>query len=130
MKINTRKLRIKAKHLAEEARIIRREARLVHGLDRYNLNHHRTWDVRNEARATQLAYQFLRGKRAYAEIEGPGTDTYFRQRHIDRRIEAMVKKYGQPGDVDRLKEWLGGAPPSCATIAQPEGSTPGLDVIS
>ena len=62
MNINTRKLRIKAKHLAEEARIIRREAQKTSGMDKWDLNHHRTATVRNEARATQLAYQFLLGK--------------------------------------------------------------------
>jgi hypothetical protein len=106
MHINTRKLRIKAKHLAEEARIIRREARLVHGLERYSLNHHRTTTVRNEARATQLAYQFLRGKRAYAEIEGPRTNTYFRACWIDSKVTAMVKKYGTAKDVERLGYWF------------------------
>lgn len=106
MNLNTRKLRIKAKHLAEEARIIRREAKLVHGLDRYNLNYHRTWDVRNEARATQLAYQFLRGKRRYSEIEGPRTDTWFRKLYIDVRIKAMVRKYGSESDLERLDNWM------------------------
>lgn len=108
MNINTRKLRIKAKHLAEEARIIRREAQNVSGLEKYALNHHRTWDVRNEARATQLAYQFLRGKRTYAEIEGSNTNFDFRRMYIDHRVLAMVKKYGEPGDVDRLTAWWNG----------------------
>lgn len=108
MNINTRKLRIKAKHLAEEARIIRREAQQVSGLERHALNEHRKWTVRNEARATQLAYQFLRGRREYREIEGPSTNIHFRQSYIDARIRAMVKKYGSPGDVERLEDWLAG----------------------
>ena len=108
MNINTRKLRIKAKHLAEEARIIRKEASETHGMDKWSLNHHRTTTVRNEARATQLAYQFLLGKRKYAEIEGPRTDIMKRLVHIDPRIKAMIKKYGQPGDAERLIGWLDG----------------------
>ncbi|RLA51606.1 MAG: hypothetical protein DRR42_09815 [Gammaproteobacteria bacterium] len=115
MNINTRKLRIKAKHLAEEARIIRREARNVHGLERYDLNHHRTTTVRNEARATQLAYQFLWGRRKYAEIEGPRTDVNKRIVYIDHRIRIMLKKYGEPGDVERLDDWLAGKEVALAT---------------
>jgi hypothetical protein len=108
MNINTRKLRIKALHLAEEARIIRKESRAVTGMARWDLNHHRTTTVRNEARATQLAYQFLLGKRTYAEIEGPRTDTFKRICTIDHRVKAMIKKYGKPGDEERLKDWFNG----------------------
>jgi hypothetical protein len=106
MNINTRKLRIKALHLAAEARIIRREASKTSGMSKWSLNHHRTTVVRNEARATQLAYQFLLGKRTYREIEGMRTDIAFRKTWIDSRLTTMVKKYGKPGDVERLEEWL------------------------
>ena len=106
MNINTRKLRIKALHLAEETRIIRKESRAVTGMYRWDLNHHRTTIVRIEARATQLAYQFLLGKRRYSEIEGPRTDTFKRICTIDHRIKAMVKKYGPIGSEERLKVWL------------------------
>lgn len=105
MDINTRKLRIKAKHLAEEARIIRREARLVRGLERHELNHHRTTVVRNEARATQLAYQFLLGKRAYREIERT-CDSHKFACVVQGRVEDMVKRYGGTSRLPDLAAWL------------------------
>lgn len=66
------KLRVKIKSLAAEARIIRAEERKHPGesLDRHQLHNHRVWDVRREARFSQIAYGFLRG-RAYSQIEQP-----------------------------------------------------------
>lgn len=48
-------LRVKAKSLAEEAHLIRREERRTRGLLRDELRWHRTGVVRFEARATHLA---------------------------------------------------------------------------
>jgi hypothetical protein len=110
MNINTRKLRIKAKHLAEEARIIRREAQRVHGMDRWQLNHHRQTTVRDEARATQLAYQFLRGKHPYHALEATVNDPGKLHSCILPRVRAMVQKYGEPGDANRLSAWITGEP--------------------
>ena len=83
-------LKVKIKSLAAEARIIRREehrrlrgARWVREKDIENrrnlsspeqdaayvvyhrLHHHRTVDVRDEARCAQIAYGFLRGRELY-----------------------------------------------------------------
>jgi hypothetical protein len=58
-------LRVKLKSLAEEARIIRQEERKANKYRDYvlqdRLHYHRVEDVRSEARATLLAYQYLRG---------------------------------------------------------------------
>ena len=105
-------LKVKIKSLAEEARIIRKEEvklkrRSVpyrpEGWERTltGLHHHRIWDVRREARATHLAYGFLRG-RALAQIEGNAKTC-----PPWSRVEAMVKKYGDLHAVDEpLKKWI------------------------
>jgi acetyl-CoA acetyltransferase len=54
-------LRIKIKSLAAEAMSIREEARKVHGMVKWELNHHRTTTVRWHARHNLLAYGLLRG---------------------------------------------------------------------
>lgn len=87
-------LRIKIISLALEAQAIRREERrwIVNGRRdhpiRMGLMEHRKRDVRQEARAAQLAYGFLRG-RPYASLEAPSS------RPADwGRVVALVAKYG------------------------------------
>ena len=61
-RMNLVKLKIKVKHLATEPAIIRHEEKKLKGFSRADLQYHRIWDVRNEARATQLAIAFMKGK--------------------------------------------------------------------
>jgi len=59
-------LKVKIKSLAEEARIIRKEEkREANKYHKRELRDHRIGTVRDEARAAQLAYAFLRGKPYY-----------------------------------------------------------------
>jgi len=106
-------LKVKAKSLADEARVIRKEERkmLKHHQHGYhagsdcfiwepgancgwysNLRHHRVWDVRQEARATQIARTFLAGK-SYESIEPHVTDCYAQEKALDRAA-VIVFKYG------------------------------------
>jgi hypothetical protein len=114
-------LKIKSKHLGEEARIIRFEenklakqvewARNKHystgNNDEYaahndknyrtwySLNRHRRWDVRNENRATFLARAYIEGK-PYVSVETkrkPENEYCFYQ-FVLPRLVAMVAKYG------------------------------------
>jgi hypothetical protein len=101
-------LKIKSKHLSEEAKIIRFEERKLkrqidwqrnNNIDpeklrwQYiNIKEHRRIDVRNENRATFLARAYLAGRK-YEEVE--------KKRHDDNtligitnRIVDMVNKYG------------------------------------
>jgi hypothetical protein len=107
MNIDLRKLKIKIKHLALEPAIIRKEEQKVLNTARYyrkkqdgiaakkhyenyfSLYHHRVNNVRDEARATQLAYAFCRGKE-YLKVETPREDLPY---HITRRVVQMVMKY-------------------------------------
>jgi len=121
-------LKIKSKHLSEEARIIKFEERKqlkqyrwaeaqyratgnndmyprwndkAFG-DYYSLKHHRTWDVRNENRATFLARAYIAGV-PYASIEQkrkPEKESDF-QIIILPRVWAMIAKYGKQ-DGDRI----------------------------
>lgn len=120
-------LKIKSKHLSEEAKIIRHEERkLLKGIQyrrnkhkesgnntEYNvyadkafssyisLNQHRRWDVRNENRATFLARAYIAGV-PYNSVEQKRKEDKeidFRQA-IFPRICAMVVKYGKREDGD------------------------------
>lgn len=110
--IQLSKLRVKIKSLADESRTIRSEARKFHGMERWDLNHHRTWDVRNEARATLLAYAYLRGKPC---PEHRVNDPAFYRTYILHRVKTMVKKYG---GVEFDPAWHTGLEPAeeCVTV--------------
>lgn len=107
MDLNIRKLKIKLKHLAAEARIIRHEARQVHGMERWNLNHHRTTVVRDEARATLLAYGFLRG-REYSQLEGKRNNDWNFHTTIKPKALSMAKRYGRGVTDAAFEQWLDG----------------------
>ncbi len=82
-------LKVKVKHLAEEARIIRKEEQRNYGDTRDWLYLHRIHGVRPECRATHIAYAFAKG-RALREIEKypeyiPST--------VWARVAKMVKLY-------------------------------------
>ena len=123
----TIELKIKSKHLSEEAKIIRHEERkLLKGIDYrrsihkesgnnteykvyddkafssyISLNHHRKWDVRNENRATFLARAYIAGV-PYNSVEQKRKEDKehtFKQ-FIFPRICAMVVKYGKRENGD------------------------------
>src|SRR5258706_9283083 len=102
-------LKIKIKSLAEEARIIRAdENRLdcTDQQDRYkqqSLVNHRKHVVRPEARATLLAYAYIRGQ-IYRKVE-PISDTEPEW----RRVRKMVETYGpKPFDEAAFNAWKNG----------------------
>jgi hypothetical protein len=105
-------LKIKAKSLAEEALIIRKEERkLYNQIDWHRgngtvIDHnlpelqtfrsiklHRKWNVRNEQRATQIARAYLEG-RPYRSVEPSVRDRFFFDRYIFDRVLSMVGRYG------------------------------------
>jgi len=98
-------LRVKLKTLAAESLIIKREMlRFRHDSPyKVSLHLHRVHDVREEARATNIAYGFLNGL-AYADIE---QSSYEEPKW--NRVAAMVKKYGTEGTAEEriqaLLEW-------------------------
>lgn len=107
-------LKIKAKHLALEPSIIRKEEKKLLKRIRSNkcndtaevfrkyesLYAHRKWNVRNEARATELARAYIAGKE-YKRVEQkrkPENEYKFRN-YIVPRIAAMAMKYGTSSKV-------------------------------
>lgn len=91
-------LKIKIKNLAAEAGIIRTEERKTHGMAKWDLQHHRKTVVRNEARRSLIAYQFIRGR---------DPSCHFHEsvlaRHQDwEPIERMVRKYGSAATIEAL----------------------------
>lgn len=121
-------LKVKSKHLGEEARIIRFEEykqlkqyrwalnkHIASGnndmYERWNdksfmaycsLSNHRKWDVRNENRATFLARAYIAGKQ-YIAVEQKRKDEDLFLSSILPRVFTMVEKYGKHEVGDR--EW-------------------------
>jgi len=113
----TIELKIKNKHLSEEAKIIRFEERKLkkhaqHVRERQgsitadgimkqfrSLNHHRRWDVRNENRATYLARAFIAGI-PYSQVEQKRKEEneYKFLQLVLPRVLTMVNKYGRVFD--------------------------------
>ena len=128
-------LKIKSKHLSEEARIIRFEEKKLFkqyqwSLNNYrsaghndmyplwydkafmsydSLNRHRRWDVRNENRATFLARAYIAGI-PYNKVEQKRKEEneYTFQTRILPRVASMVSKYGDK--KIQKKVWEGSYP--------------------
>jgi hypothetical protein len=121
------KLKIKSKHLALEAGVIRFEElklkRQIEWLKTHqkdeatfrseweSLNSHRRFDVRNEARATYLARGYIEGRK-YNTIEYEIKDLGTFNSYILPRVVSMVIKYKlrkiekfmKPDDVKAVRE--------------------------
>lgn len=114
-------LKIKLTTLAAEGRIIRKnEVRILKRLrkarernktpspvseaERISLYHHRINVVRPEARAAQLAYGFLRGRR-YEELEKKCYEA-----PNAKRVTDIVKRFGKTDAWSGVEEWLKGGP--------------------
>lgn len=121
------KLKIKSKHLALEAGVIRFEElklkRQIEWLKTHqkdeatfrseweSLNSHRRFDVRNEARATYLARGYIEGRK-YNTIEHEIKDLGTFNSYILPRVVSMVikyklrkiEKYMKPDDVKSVRE--------------------------
>lgn len=113
-------LKVKAKSLAEEARIIRKEEQKLKakgpvyngpGSKFYNLQSHRKGIVRHEARHTHVARAYLWG-RPYSSVE-KRPNPYLTEWDIfcgglkPERIAAMVSKYGpKKVDAKQITAWI------------------------
>jgi len=97
-------LKVKAKHLAEESRIIRIEEKRNSGDTREWLYLHRIYGVRPECRATHIAYAFAKGT-PLAKVE----------RYPERipvsvwaRVTAMIQRYTNR-NKDEYRQWIDSA---------------------
>lgn len=104
MNLNRIYLKIKIKSLAVESRMIRHEERklkkLGKGPETIGLTLHRKSVVRKEARATLIAYGYLRGK-SYEAIE-PGVTTT----PDWAKVKSMVTRYGTKDQAAEFDSWL------------------------
>lgn len=91
-------LKIKAKHLAAESKIIRFEELKTIGETRDWLHNHRILTVRPEARATHLAYAFSKGTPLNKVEKYPDEIP----REIWKRTDSMVAKYA---DTSNYADW-------------------------
>lgn len=100
--INTKiGLKVKVKHLAEEARIIRKEEQKNYGDTRDWLYLHRINGVRPECRATHIAYAFAKGTPLKAVERYPENIPIT----VWSRVTKMVKKYS-PKSTNEYKDWI------------------------
>lgn len=115
-------LKIKAKHLALEPAIIRKEEKKLwdkfrksgeerpwdckHGLKATLLQSHRKNKVRLEARATHLARAFIKGM-PYEVVEQnkPLAEYSYERGFVLGRIKAMVKKYHPDRFKIKSEDW-------------------------
>ncbi len=86
-------LKVKVKHLAEEARIIKREERKVRGMERWKLQHHRKTVVRDAARRALIAYLICRGKPHEQHWKKRETTPAFVLKKDGEEVDRMVRKY-------------------------------------
>ena len=104
-------LKIKSKHLSVEAKIIRFEEKKLKAKNKamfWNLRSHRTWEVRNENRATFLARAFLEG-RAYGTVEKNVENQGKLVHYIVPRVLSMVNKYGESQlKKEDILNWIAG----------------------
>lgn len=91
-------LKIKVKNLADEARTIRKEEQKLHGMEKWKLQHHRKTKVRDAARRTLIAYQWIRGKSWTPHVS---YNDFTRFSDV-KEIERMVRKYGTGSAVEQL----------------------------
>lgn len=116
------KLKIKSKHLALEAGVIRFEENKLKKQIRWycdkhiphshietaliQITRHRKWDVRNENRATFLARAYIAGK-PYKSVERSVKDTSLLNCYIVPRVVAMVQRYhNRKATLEDIKEWI------------------------
>ena len=113
--------------LAAEAVIIRKEERRHKGSVRSSLHNHRVVDVRREARASLLAYAFLRGKPIEQGEQNPdrGTNLYLEAQKRAKRI--AWKFSGRQDDItfdNEFSAWVAKRPKQPAFNPVSAGSNP------
>jgi len=91
-------LKIKIKNLADEARTIRKEESKLHGMAKWNLQHHRKTVVRAAARRSQLAYQICRGR----DWQSCCSHDRFTRMSDFSEVCRMVKRYGTAEAITSL----------------------------
>jgi hypothetical protein len=93
-------LKVKVKHLAAEAKIIREEESQHTGMKKWGLQHHRKTTVRRAARQSQFAYAIIRGHTLQHTAKGynpdPNDPMCFGEQ---KAIAKMVRKYGDPLNI-------------------------------
>ena len=91
-------LKIKVKNLADEARTIRAEEQKLHGVAKWNLQHHRKTVVRDAARRTLMAYQICRGR----DWQSCCSHDRFTRMSDFSEVCRMVKRYGTAEAITSL----------------------------
>lgn len=95
-------LKVKVKHLAAEARIIRHEEASLRGMSKWSLQHHRKTTVRDAARTAQMAYALLRNKTFLSTMPGCTPSSADIQ-----EVKRLAKKFGSfDNHSEVVEEWF------------------------
>lgn len=101
-------LRVRVKELAQEARFIRHEeikAKPKNREEFWLLRNHRVVEVRNAARAAQLAYGFLSGI-PYRKIEAKTYTSSWEMHKIKKEAKRLATKFGNKNYDDEVDIWF------------------------
>lgn len=103
MENRTRHLKIKIQSLVDESKNIRREAKKVSGLEKYDLNSHRTRVVRPVTRVNLLAYGLLRHV-PYSVMERKTDLEEWQIAVLFRDVEKTARKFGATDEM--VDAWM------------------------
>lgn len=108
-------MRVRVKELAKEATFIRHEENKIKsqgpldlnpkGAEFWKLRSHRTNEVRNAARAAQLAYGFLRGK-PYKTLERKSYTPDYLMFKIKDEVKRLASKFGGQDYKGEVDNWF------------------------
>jgi hypothetical protein len=100
-------LKVRVKHLAAEAKIIRQEENQHHGMSKWKMQNHRKTTLRDAARRVQFAYAIVRGKTRERTAGTYGTKVHSLKRFQDQEaVSKLVEKYGDPDCRYDVKAWF------------------------
>lgn len=108
-------MRVRVKELGKEATFIRHEENKIRGKQKitddplsqefWKLRLHRTNEVRNAARAAQLAYAFLNGT-PYRKVEAKCLTPDYLMFRIKDEVKRLVAKFGSPEYKSEVDKWF------------------------
>ncbi len=127
-----RYLKIKIKHLAAEAGIIRHEERQTSGMEKWKLQDHRKTRVRSAARQAQFAYGIIRGRSLSQVARGYKPPDMFQAARDNKEVLRMVMKYGgfdfrvRKDTEKHTKEWFNETTSTTESVLEEHRSLPSV----
>ena len=104
LKVNIKSLASEARHIRKESSRVKRDSELKGNDPEFAaLDGHRRWNVRNEARAAQLLYAYLRGV-PYSRVETNPDHSSLSWSDTIVRVKRKANRHKIP--IDLIGVWL------------------------